>query len=48
MLDLEALIDVRNALDERMNRFDLPHNKVVSVVTAMMGKKSMSRWPFKQ
>ena len=36
-------IDVKNALDDVMNRFELPRNKLVSVATdgapAMMRKK---------
>ena len=39
MLDLETLIEttcginIRNARDEEMNRFELPHNKLINVVT---------------
>ena len=58
MLDLVAFIEttcsinVRNALDEIMLRFELPHNKVINVVTdrasVMMKKKLRSHWSFKQ
>lgn len=50
MLDLVALIEatrsinVKNALDDGMNRFELPHNKLVSVTTD--GEKPRFRWSF--
>ena len=52
ILDLGAFIettrwfDIRNTLDEIINRFELPHNKLLSVATdgtSTMTKKNLSR-----